>query len=101
MNKSQLFKALSKRWNITEKDAKLCVNTLFDAMTDALAVGERIEIRGFGSFKVKTYGPYKGRNPKTGELVQVPEKSLPLFKMSNKLQKSINKNPTAEFSQHR
>ena len=90
MNKSQLFKALSKRWNITEKDAKLCVNTLFDAMTEALAAGERIEIRGFGSFKVKEYGPYKGRNPKTGELVQVPEKSLPLFKMSNKLQKSIN-----------
>jgi len=91
MNKSRLFRKLSETWNITEKDAKLCVNTLFDAMTEALAADGRIEIRGFGSFKVKQYQPYEGRNPKTGEFVQVPEKRLPVFKMSAKLKKRINK----------
>lgn len=90
MNKSRLFKKLSEIWKITEKDARMCVNTLFDAMTEALAADDRIEIRGFGSFKVKRYQPYEGRNPKTGEPVHVPEKRLPVFKMSNKLKKSIN-----------
>ncbi len=99
MNKSQLFKKLSEIWNITEKDAKLCVNTLFDAMTEALAADGRIEIRGFGSFKVKQYQSYEGRNPKTGEPVQVPEKRLPVFKMSNKLKRSMNDNPKDKFSQ--
>ena len=99
MNKSQLFKKLSEIWNITEKDAKLCVDTLFDAMTETLAADDRIEIRGFGSFKVKQYQSYEGRNPKTGEPVQVPEKRLPVFKMSNKLKKGMNDNPKDKFSQ--
>ena len=92
MHKSQLFKKLSETWNITEKDARLCVETLFDAMADVLADGGRIEIRGFGSFKVKVYQPYKGRNPRTGKLVDVSKKRLPVFKTSSQLKKRINKN---------
>jgi integration host factor subunit beta len=97
MNKSQLFKQLSGIWSITEKDAKLCVDSMFDVMAETLAAGGRIEIRGFGSFKVKNYQPYEGRNPKTGDLVQVPEKRLPVFKMSKRLKSRINKEPTSLF----
>lgn len=93
MHKSQLFKKLSETWNITEKDARLCVETLFESMADVLADGGRVEIRGFGSFKVKDYQPYKGRNPRTGKVVKVPKKRLPVFKTSSQLNKRINKSP--------
>jgi integration host factor subunit beta len=92
MKISQLLKELSEMWGITEKHAKLCVDALFDTMTETLAEGGRIEIRGFGSLKLKEYQSYKGRNPKTGELVQVPGKRLPVFRMSSILRKRINKN---------
>ena len=93
MNKSQLSKELSETWGITEKHAKLYVDVLFDTMTETLVEGGRIEIRGFGSLKIKEYRSYQGRNPNTGELVQVPEKRLPVFKMSSILRKRINKKP--------
>ncbi len=93
MHKSELLKELSEMWSITEKHAKLCVDVVFDTLTETLTEGGRIEIRGFGSLKVNEYQSYKGRNPKTGELVQVPEKRLPVFKMSSILRKRINKNP--------
>jgi len=93
MNKSQLLRELSEMWGITEKQAKLCVDVLFDTMAETLVEGGRIEIRGFGSLKVKEYQSYQGRNPNTGELVQVPEKRLPVFKMSSILRERINKKP--------
>lgn len=91
MKKSQLIEALAKAENITVKKAEMVVNALFANMTEALMQRERIEIRGFGSFKVKFYNAYKGRNPKTGELIKVEGKRLPLFKVSKELRERVDR----------
>ncbi len=93
MNKSELTEAFAKEFGITLRDAKVCVDTLFESIFNALAKGERVEIRGFGSFKVKEYEPYSGRNPKTGESIQVRSKKLPYFKLSSLMRKPMNKKP--------
>ena len=90
MTKGQLIQALVNKCGITKKDAKLCVDTVFDCMANGLTEG-RIEIRGFATFKVKEYKPYKGRNPKTGAVIECAGKKLPIFKMSAKLKNRINK----------
>ena len=91
MNQRQLGEALVKWHNsLTKKDAKSIVDTFFKTMAEALAEGHRIEIRGFRSFKVKDYEPYKGQNPKTGESVQVQGKRLPHFKMGVELKHRLN-----------
>ncbi len=76
MNKKELIEAFAKEIGLTLRDSAVCVNTLFDSMADTLAKGGRVEIRGFGSFKVKEYEPYSGRNPKTGESIQVRRKNF-------------------------
>jgi len=91
MNKSQLIEALAKVENITLKKAEMVVNALFENMTEALMQKERIEIRGFGSFKVKFYNGYKGRNPKTGELIKVEGKRLPFFKVGKELRERVDR----------
>ena len=93
MNKRELTEAFAKEIGITIRDAEVCVNTLFNSMADTLSKGGRVEIRGFGSFKVKEYEPYSGRNPKTGESIQIRSKKLPYFKLSSMMQKRINKKP--------
>ena len=90
MNKSELIKALAEETNIPLEDATLVVTTFFDAMKKALAEGERIEIRGFGSFKIKDYAGYAGRNPKTGENVEVKPKRLPFFRAGKELKEYLN-----------
>ena len=85
MNKSQLIEALAKHENLTLKKAEKVVNAIFENMVEALAENDRIEIRGFGSFKIKEYGGYKGRNPKTGDIIEVEGKKLPFFKVGKKL----------------
>lgn len=90
MNKSELIKTLAKEANLPMEDATLVVNTFVDAMKDALIAGDRIEIRGFGSFKVKEYSGYAGRNPKTGESVSVIPKRLPFFRAGKELKEYIN-----------
>lgn len=90
MNKSELIKALAEESNISFDDASLVVNIFIDAMKKSLIAGERIEIRGFGSFKVKEYGGYSGRNPKTGESVEVVPKRLPFFRAGKELKEFIN-----------
>ena len=90
MNKSELIKALAEETNIPFDDASLVVNTFIDAMKKSLIAGERIEIRGFGSFKIKEYGGYAGRNPKTGESVSVVPKRLPFFRAGKELKEFIN-----------
>jgi len=77
MNKSELIEQLSAKANVTKKKAELVVNLIFDSMADALAKGDRIEIRGFGSLVNKHYEAYDGRNPRTGEVIQVPENACP------------------------
>jgi integration host factor subunit beta len=90
MNKAELILQVATKTNVTQKVAKVIVDTIFDGMGDSLIHGERIEIRGFGSFVIRTYGGYKGRNPKTGELVDVPPKKLPFFKVGKELKEKVN-----------
>ena len=91
MNKSELIEALSQEINVPLREADSITNTVLDAMTGALAAGDSIEIRGFGSFVVKEYGSYQGRNPKTGDKIQVPPKKLPFFKVGKELRENVNK----------
>jgi integration host factor subunit beta len=89
MNKSDLIIALSEKEKLTEKDASRLVNLVFDGFTDALKNGGRIEIRGFGSFTVREYDGYRGRNPKTGEPVAVKPKKGAFFKVGKELKKRV------------
>ena len=73
MTKSELIDAVARRTQITKSRAELVVNCVFDSMTEALERGEGIEIRGFGSFTVREYKPYNGRNPRTGEPCPSPK----------------------------
>lgn len=90
MNKSELIATLAEESNISMEEAGLVVNTFIDSVKDALANGDRVEIRGFGSFKMKEYGGYTGRNPKSGELVQVQPKRLPFFRTGKELKEFLN-----------
>ena len=90
MNKAKLIKKVSERMNIKPRAAKVIVETIFDEMRESLQKGERIEIRGFGSFALRQYGAYKGRNPKTGEIVDVSPKRLPHFKVGKELKDLVN-----------
>ena len=90
MNKSQLIEELAKHENLTLKKAEMVVNAIFENMAEVLAENERIEIRGFGSFKIKIYGGYKGRNPKTGEIIKVEGKKLPFFKVGKELAELVD-----------
>ena len=91
MTKSELVAQLATRFpQLVLKDADFAVKTMLDAMSDALANGHRIEIRGFGSFSVRPYKPYSGRNPRTGEPVDVPAKRLPFFKVGKELKEIVN-----------
>lgn len=85
MTKSQLIDAVAEKGEMTRRKAEQTVNTIFASMSDALVRGDRIEIRGFGSFKTKHYGSYTGRNPKTGEPIEVQAKVLPVFKVGRAL----------------
>ena len=90
MTKSELIDAIAGRGELTKARAELVVNCIFDAMTEALQRGEGIEIRGFGSFTVRPYKPYSGRNPRTGQPVPVPAKRLPFFKVGKELKELVN-----------
>lgn len=90
MTKSELIEAVAQRSNITKSRAELVVNCVFDSMTAALERGEGIEIRGYGSFTVRHYHAYDGRNPRTGKAVSVPEKRLPFFKVGKELKALVN-----------
>jgi integration host factor subunit beta len=90
MNKSQLIETLAKEENLTLKKAEMVVNAIFENMAEALINEERIEIRGFGSFKVKYYNGYKGRNPKTGDVIEVEGKKLPFFKVGKELSEMVD-----------
>jgi integration host factor subunit beta len=90
MNKSDLVKSLAKEMNLPMRKAEEIVDTVFGTMAAALEAGDRIEVRGFGSFVVKHYEGYTGRNPKTGELITVPGKRLPFFKTGKELREKIN-----------
>jgi integration host factor subunit beta len=90
MNKSDLIEVLAKRINLTQKRSESVINHVFNEMTETLKKNDKIEIRGFGSFTVKHYKPYVGRNPKTGDTIQVKEKRLPFFKVGRELKKRVD-----------
>lgn len=90
MNKSELIQKIAQRVNLTRKKAEEVVEMIFDSMTQALVRGDRVEIRGLGSFMVKNYGAYQGRNPRTGAAIQVKPKKLPFFKVGKELKKRVD-----------
>ena len=90
MNKSGLIEELARRENLTEKKATDVVNLIFKGFTEELKKSGRIEIRGFGSFVVRDYESYTGRNPKTGMNITVSPKRLPFFKVGKELRDKVN-----------
>lgn len=90
MTKSELIEVVAQEANLTKGRAELVINTIFDSMVEALQRGEGIEIRGFGSFTVRQYKSYEGRNPRTGDAVHVSPKRLPFFKVGKDLRLRVN-----------
>ncbi len=92
MNKSDLVEMVAAKLpNLTARDVEMIVNIIFDSMTGALQGGDRIEIRGFGSFEVRVRKARKGRNPKTGESVELNVRRVPFFKVGKELKEQVNK----------
>lgn len=92
MNKSELIEALAQDQGLPAKTAASIVNTILDTMIETLVRGDNIELRGFGSFTVREYETYTGRNPKTGAQISVKPKKLPFFKVGKELRESIDEN---------
>jgi integration host factor subunit beta len=90
MTKSDVITLLAKSNSLTGVQAARIVNLIFDGFKDALAKGDRIEIRGFGSFVMREYKTYTGRNPKTGSEIEVKPKRLPYFKVGKELKEGMN-----------
>jgi len=90
MNKLELIQALKDANGLSKAEAQKIVDLFFNEMANALAKGERVEIRGFCSFFVKKYKPYTGRNPKTGEKVRIAPKKLPFFKAGKELKERVD-----------
>ena len=89
-SKADLIATLSVELNLPVRDVTQITNTILKSMTDALVRGEGVEIRGFGSFTIREYESYVGRNPKSGEVVSFKPKKLPFFKVSKQLKKAVN-----------
>jgi integration host factor subunit beta len=90
VTKSELIEVVAQEANLTKGRAELVINTIFESMVEALQRGEGIEIRGFGSFTVRQYKAYEGRNPRTGDAVHVAPKRLPFFKVGKDLRQRVN-----------
>jgi integration host factor subunit beta len=90
MTKAELIEEVSKVVEMTRKDSEMIVETIFDSIVNSLHKGEKIEIRGFGSFRTRQRQPRVGRNPKTGSRVEVPSKRIPYFKPSKELRDLVN-----------
>jgi integration host factor subunit beta len=93
MTKAELIEEVSKVVEMTRKDSETIVETIFDSIVNSLHKGEKIEIRGFGSFRTRQRQPRVGRNPKTGSRVEVPSKRIPYFKPSKELRDLVNHGP--------
>lgn len=91
MTKADLVNVISEKTSLQHKQAEMVINLVFDMMSDALKKDDRIEIRGFGSFVNRSYEGYRGRNPKTGEQVDVPPKRVPFFKVGKELKETVDK----------
>ena len=90
MTKADLVDRVTALGDLTRRDGEIIVDTLFESVIGALKAGDKIEIRGFGSFRTRQRKPRVGRNPKTGERVEVPAKKIPFFKPSKELKDLVN-----------
>ena len=90
MTKADLIEEVSRLAELTRKDSEVIVDTIFDSVVRSLRVGDKIEIRGFGSFRTRQRKPRVGRNPKTGARVEVPAKRIPYFEPSKELKDFVN-----------
>ena len=90
MTKAELIEDVSRAVEMSRKDSEIIVETIFDSVVKSLRAGDKIEIRGFGSFRTRQRKPRIGRNPKTGERVDVPAKKIPYFKPSKELKDLVN-----------
>ena len=95
MTKAELVEEVSRVSDLTKKHSEVIVDTVFKSIIDALHRGEKIELRGFGSFRLRKREPRKGRNPKTGDKVDVPQKKVPDFKPGKELKELINRESEA------
>lgn len=93
MTKAALVEEVARVADLTKKHSEVIVETVFRSIIDALQRGEKIELRGFGSFRLRRREPRKGRNPKTGDRVEVPSKRVPYFKPGKELKDLINRAP--------
>ena len=96
MTKADLIEEVSRLAELTRKDSEVIVDTIFDSVVRSLRVGDKIEIRGFGSFRTRQRKPRVGRNPKTGDRVEVPAKKIPFFKPSKELKDLVNSSKAPE-----
>lgn len=94
MTKSDLIEKVAAQLNLPKGKAELIINCIFDSMEESLRDGNRIEIRGFGSFEIRRYKAYEGRNPRTGDPVGVNPKRLPFFKVGKELKERVNAGAT-------
>ena len=90
MNKLELISTLKDRANLTKSEAADVIKIFFDSLSEAFVKGERVEIRGLCSFHIKEYKSYVGRNPKTGQKVEIPPKRLPFFKCGKELKERVD-----------
>ena len=90
MTKAELVEEVSGKTGLPKKQAEIVVNTVFESIVETLKTGEKIELRGFGSFRIRHRNSRKGRNPKTGDSVSVPEKRVPFFKVGKRLRELVN-----------
>jgi integration host factor subunit beta len=98
MTKAELVEDVAQAAELTKKDAERLVEIVFESIIDSLNHGEKIELRGFGSFRVRERGARRGRNPKTGDPVSIPAKRVPYFKPGKELKELINENNASAFS---
>ena len=91
MNKLELISTLKERANLTKAEAADVIRLFFDSLAESFVKGERVEIRGLCSFHIKEYKSYTGRNPKTGQKVQIPPKRLPFFKCGKELKDRVDR----------
>jgi len=96
MTKAELVDEVARVVQLTKKQAETIVNIVFDSIVDSLRAGQKIELRGFGSFRLRSRKSRTGRNPKTGEKVEVPSKKIPYFKPGKELKELINKSLAGE-----
>lgn len=99
MTKAELVEEVTQIGDLTRRDGEVIVDTIFDAVIGALKAGDKIEIRGFGSFRIRQRKPRIGRNPKTGAKVDVPAKRVPYFKPSKELRDLVNPVAKAESTE--